>query len=38
MQPGVTKLDDTAMVRLAKAINKTSVPTPALVVLMKRRW
>lgn len=37
MQPGVTKLDDTAMARLVKTINKPSVPTPALVALMKRR-
>tara|TARA_Y100000310_G_C20666583_1_gene807852 strand:+ start:2472 stop:2585 length:114 start_codon:yes stop_codon:yes gene_type:complete len=37
MKPGVTKLDDMAMARLVKAINKPSVPTPALVALMKRR-
>jgi uncharacterized protein (DUF1778 family) len=37
MKLGVTKLDEMAMVRLSKAMNKPSVPTPALVALMKRR-
>ncbi len=37
MKKSVTKLDDMAVARLAKAINKPSVPTPALVALMKRR-
>jgi len=37
MKPGVTKLDEMAMARLSKAIKKPSVPTPALVALMKRR-
>ena len=37
MKKGVTKLDDMAMARLAKAMKNTSVPTPALVALMKRR-
>tara|TARA_B100002003_G_C14103547_1_gene530779 strand:+ start:356 stop:469 length:114 start_codon:yes stop_codon:yes gene_type:complete len=37
MKKGVTKLDDMAMARLAKAMKKPSVPTPALVALMKRR-
>jgi len=37
MKPGVTKLDDMAMARLVKAMNKNSAPTPALVALMKRR-
>tara|TARA_Y100001973_G_scaffold60681_1_gene89186 strand:+ start:1607 stop:1720 length:114 start_codon:yes stop_codon:yes gene_type:complete len=37
MKPGTTKLDELAMDRLAKAMKKPSVPTPALVSLMKRR-
>ena len=37
MNMGAMKLDDMAMVRLAKAITKSSAPTPALVALMKRR-
>tara|TARA_B100000700_G_scaffold325647_1_gene434958 strand:+ start:1387 stop:1500 length:114 start_codon:yes stop_codon:yes gene_type:complete len=37
MKQGATNLDDMAVARLAKAINKPSVPTPALVALMKRR-
>ncbi|MCP4261300.1 MAG: DUF1778 domain-containing protein [Planctomycetes bacterium] len=37
MKSGVTKLDDMAMARLIKALNKPSAPTPALVALMKRR-
>tara|TARA_A200000159_G_scaffold164821_1_gene196565 strand:- start:1633 stop:1746 length:114 start_codon:yes stop_codon:yes gene_type:complete len=37
MKKDVTKLDDMAMARLAKAMNKPCVPTPALVALLKRR-
>ena len=37
MKPSVKKLDDITMARLTKAIKKPSVPTPALVALMKRR-
>tara|TARA_B100002049_G_C16073236_1_gene373786 strand:+ start:319 stop:432 length:114 start_codon:yes stop_codon:yes gene_type:complete len=37
MEPGVTELDDVAMARLTKVMKKPSVPTPALVALMKRR-
>jgi hypothetical protein len=37
MKIGVTKLDATTMVRLSNAMNKPSVPTPALVALLKRR-
>ena len=37
MKKSATKLDDMAIVRLSKAMKKPSVPTPALVALMKRR-
>lgn len=37
MKQVVTKLDDMAMARLAKAMKKPSAPTPALVALLKRR-
>lgn len=36
MKLGITKLDELAMTRLTKAINKPSVPRSALVALMKR--
>jgi uncharacterized protein (DUF1778 family) len=37
MKQSVTKLDDMAMYRLTKAMKTPSVPTPALVALMRRR-